>query len=273
VRGIGFVTALGERFALRAASGDAGSETIAGGALACGTVAGAASCSAALLASARHALGTRALAVLETVLAASTLATRDLLVEADAVLAALACDDLELARQRLARTVGREAEDLCHSEIARAAIETLAESVCDGIVAPLCALAAGGVPFAFAFKAASTLDSMIGHIEAPYTHLGRCTATMDDVLCFVPARLTALAICLLAPLAGGSSAAAWRTLVADGGRHRSPNAGLKPRWRVRSAFGSAERTSTAESCITANCWERSFPLRQAAMRVRRGWLS
>ncbi len=226
VRAIGAVTGYGERIALRLARGNARVEALAGIALTAAIVGSSAACAAAILAAVRRIAGPGARAVFEIGLAASALATRDLLAEADAVLAALATGDLSRARQRLARIVGRDTHALEEPEIARATIETLAESLCDGIVAPLCALAAGGVPLAVAFKAASTLDSMIGHIEAPYTYFGRAAAKLDDALCFVPARASAVAIALAAPLvAGGSSSGAWRTLRADGHRHRSPNAG------------------------------------------------
>lgn len=225
VRAIGGATALGERLALWGARGDARRETVAGAGLAATIVLTAASCAALLLDGALRIRGVRTAAAFEIVLAASTLATRDLLVEADAVLDALDAGDLARARLRLARIVGRDTGSLDEPEVVRAVIETLAESTCDGIVAPLCALALGGVPLAYAFKAASTLDSMIGHIEPPHTYLGWFAAKLDDAFCFVPARLTAFAICLVAPLAGGSIALARRTLVADGDRHRSPNAG------------------------------------------------
>lgn len=83
---------------------------------------------------------------------------------------------------------------LDESEIARACAETVAESLCDGIVAPLFYLALGGVPLAFAYKAVNTLDSMIGHREAPYTYFGRFAARVDDAANFVPARLPVLFI-------------------------------------------------------------------------------
>jgi adenosylcobinamide-phosphate synthase len=163
--------------------------------------------------------------LLNIVLAQTTLATRDLLAEADAVARALERDDLPGARERVARIVGRETSALEPSEIARATIETLAESLCDGIIAPLCVLTALDIPAAMTFKAISTLDSMLGHIEAPYTHFGRASARLDDLANFVPARLTALAIVIVAALTTGSARQAWSIWQRDGGRHRSPNAG------------------------------------------------
>jgi len=148
----------------------------------------------------------------------TALATRSLLDEAGAVIRALEADDLDLARRRLARIVGRDTAHLNPSEIARAVIETLAESACDGIVAPLFWLTAGGVPCAMAYKAVNTLDSMIGHPEPPYRYFGRAAARFDDAANWIPARLTALGIVLNARRARKIW---WR----DGNKHASPNAG------------------------------------------------
>jgi adenosylcobinamide-phosphate synthase len=153
--------------------------------------------------------------VWRVLMAWTTLATRSLLDEARAVIDA---DNLPLARQRLARIVGRDTAELSETEIARAVIETLAESACDGIVAPLFWLAVGGVPFAMAYKAINTLDSMIGHSEPPYRHFGRFAARLDDAASFIPARLTALGIIAVAPRA-------WPVWRRDGNKHLSPNAG------------------------------------------------
>ncbi len=157
-------------------------------------------------------------AMLDVVLAWTTLAFRNLLEEAGAVIGALDKNDVALARTRLARIVGRDTDRLDESEIARAVIETLAESACDGVVAPLMWLAIGGTPAAMAYKAVNTLDSMIGHREPPYTYFGRAAAHLDDAANWLPARLTALCIVAAAP-------SAWRVWRRDGDKHLSPNAG------------------------------------------------
>jgi adenosylcobinamide-phosphate synthase len=164
-------------------------------------------------------------AVWQVLLAWTALATRSLLDEAWAVIAALEADDLELARQRLARIVGRDTAHLNETEICRAVIETLAESACDGIVAPMFWLAAGGVSAAMAYKAINTLDSMIGHPEPPYAWFGRAAARLDDAASFVPARLTALGILTGAKLRGLNAERAYTIWRRDGNNHASPNAG------------------------------------------------
>lgn len=160
-------------------------------------------------------------AAAEVMLGWTALATRSLLDESRAVIEAVECGDLPEARRRLARIVGRDTECLDEGEILRAVIETAAEGLCDGVVAPLFYLALGGVPLAYAYKAVNTLDSMIGHPEPPYTYFGRPAARLDDAVNWIPARIAALAIVV----SSGNSASAWRVFREDGGKHPSPNAG------------------------------------------------
>jgi adenosylcobinamide-phosphate synthase len=157
----------------------------------------------------------------EAILGATTLATTDLVREAAAVADALEAGDLPKARRRVARIVGRDTADLDANDVARAAIETLAESTCDGIVAPLFWFALGGVPAALAFKAASTLDSMIGHHDERFEHFGKAAARIDDAANFVPARAAAAIAALVSGAPLRAFASAWR----DAGAHASPNAG------------------------------------------------
>ena len=107
---------------------------------------------------------------------------------------------MALARQRLARIVGRDTQDPDASDISRAVIETVAESCSDGVIAPLFYLAIGGVPLAMAYKAINTLDSMIGHADAKYFYFGKAAARLDDVANFLPSRLTALGITMAAAI-------------------------------------------------------------------------
>ena len=166
----------------------------------------------------------------------TTLATRSLSDEASAVLDALDHQDLPKARRQLGRIVGRDTEALDESDVSRAVIETVAESTCDGIVSPLCYLAIGGPVAAIAFKAVSTLDSMLGHREPPYTYFGRASARLDDIANYIPARVTAFLLLGSAMLCGGNTRRAWRTWRRDGRLHDSPNAG-HPEAAMAGALG------------------------------------
>jgi adenosylcobinamide-phosphate synthase len=159
-------------------------------------------------------------------LTASCLATRNLLDEAQAVVQALEHSDLDAARRQLARIVGRDTADLNRNEIARAVIETLAESLSDGIIAPLLYLTLGGVPLAMAYKATNTLDSMIGHHDETYEWFGKVAALLDDAANYVPSRIAALLVCGAGALLDCDSfESAWRTWQLDAHKHASPNAG------------------------------------------------
>jgi len=206
VRGFGAIVRVGEP-PLRRLGADPATELLAGAALTCSVVSFA------------WALGRPRHAAWQVLLAWTTLATRSLLDEASSVIRALEGDDLAWGRTRVARIVGRDTAHLDATEISRAVIETLAESACDGIVAPLFWLALGGVPFAMSYKAINTLDSMIGHPEPPYRYFGRFAARLDDAASFIPARLTALGIMSAAAFQG------FDVWLRDRNKHASPNAG------------------------------------------------
>jgi adenosylcobinamide-phosphate synthase len=162
----------------------------------------------------------------EIVLGWTCLAARNLRDEASAVLAALNSGNMELARRRLARIVGRDTSGLDVDEICRAVIETVAESASDGIIAPIVYMSLGGVPLAMAYKAINTLDSMIGHTDERYFYFGKAAARLDDAANFLPARLTALAIAVAAWASHeGDPLKAFEIWLRDGSKHKSPNAG------------------------------------------------
>lgn len=162
----------------------------------------------------------------EILLGWTCIAARSLEQESTSVLAALDSDDIELARQRVARIVGRDTEQLDRQEVSRAVIETLAESASDGVIAPLFYMTLGGVPLAMAYKAINTLDSMIGHADVRYFHFGKAAARLDDLANYLPSRLTALAIVASSSLsANGNPQTALSTWLRDGSQHKSPNAG------------------------------------------------
>lgn len=131
---------------------------------------------------------------------------------------ALAAGDLEAARRSVAIIVGRDVDVLDPPGIARAAIESLAESFCDGVVAPLFWLLLLGLPGLWAYKAINTADSMIGHREPRWRDFGWAAARTDDVANFAAARMAGVLLCLAGR--GG-----WRIMARDAGKHASPNSG------------------------------------------------
>lgn len=161
----------------------------------------------------------------------TTVAARSLAEHAFAVWRPLKGGDLAEARLKLSWIVGRDTERLAQPEITRGAVETVAESTCDGVIAPLLWGLIGGAPLAMAYKAANTLDSMVGHKDERYRDFGWASARLDDLLNLIPARLSAL---LLALAAGSSRAIA--TVLRDAHRHPSPNSGW-PEAAVAGALG------------------------------------
>ena len=172
-------------------------------------------------------------------LAATTLAWRDLVDHVRAVCCALKAGSLERARAAVGMIVGRDTEQLSEGEVVRAAIETIAESTCDGVIAPLLFLTLGGPPLALAYKAVSTLDSMVGHRDEEYRDFGWASARLDDVVNWVPARMTAWLIAAAAGVVLVSAKAAKRSsaiLLRDGHKHPSPNSG-RPEAAMAGALG------------------------------------
>ncbi|MFZ5700698.1 MAG: adenosylcobinamide-phosphate synthase CbiB [Pseudomonadota bacterium] len=152
------------------------------------------------------------------VLAWPGLAQRSLHDHVRAVVEALEQEDIPAARGAVGMIVGRDTADLDEAGIARAAIESLAESFCDGVVAPLFWLLVLGLPGIWMYKAINTADSMIGHLDERWCAFGWAAARTDDALNLVPARIAAVLICLC----GGRG---WRIMWRDAHQHASPNAG------------------------------------------------
>ncbi len=132
--------------------------------------------------------------------------------------------DLETARGFVAEIVGRDTQDLNRTEICRACVETLAENTNDAVIAPLFWFTIGGPVGLWAFKAVSTLDSMVGYRNARYLRLGWASARLDDLASFIPSRLTWLLMALAAGLVGEDGRSALRIGWRDGRKHPSPNA-------------------------------------------------
>jgi len=129
------------------------------------------------------------------------------------------------ARVSLAKIVGRDTEDLSETEIIRAVIETVAENSSDGVIAPLFYLAVGGVPGALAYKSINTMDSMIGYRNDRYLYLGRVAARLDDIVNFIPARLTAALAIAASLIFGLQWRNGFRVVLRDADSQPSPNSG------------------------------------------------
>lgn len=164
------------------------------------------------------------------------LACRDLDVEAARVIRALDCGDIVSARRYLSWIVGRDTELLDESEIVRATLETVAENLGDAVVAPLFFLAVAGPAGMAVSKAVNTLDSMVGYRNERYREFGWASARLDDVLNFIPARLTAALIWCVALLPGFDARRAIRVTMRDGANQPSPNSGY-PEAAVAGAIG------------------------------------
>jgi adenosylcobinamide-phosphate synthase len=150
---------------------------------------------------------------------------RSLTVEAGRIHRALLAGDLAGARRMLPNLVGRDPAQLDAAGIARAVVESVAENTSDAIVAPLLWGALAGPPGLAGYRAANTLDAMVGHHSPRYEQFGWASARLDDVVNWAPARVTALLAAACAPVVGGRPATVWRIALDDGPRHPSPNAG------------------------------------------------
>ena len=131
--------------------------------------------------------------------------------------------DIENSRKYLSWIVGRDTKELSFKKIDKAVVETVAENTSDGVVAPLIFMAAGGAPLAFLYKGVNTLDSMVGYKNDRYLYFGRASAKLDDLLNFIPARLTGIAMCIGAFFTGLDWRAAFRIYRRDRKNHSSPN--------------------------------------------------
>ena len=151
------------------------------------------------------------------------LAAKSLKSESMKVYAALQEGDLPKARKAVSMIVGRDTQNLSEEGVAKAAVETVAENSSDGVIAPLLFLALGGPALGFFYKAVNTLDSMVGYKNDTYLYFGRFSAKLDDVLNFIPSRISGLLLVLASPLAGLSMEGAWKIFRRDRRNHASPN--------------------------------------------------
>ena len=133
--------------------------------------------------------------------------------------------NLEMARFKVGWIVGRDTDKLTEGEATRATVETISENTVDGVISPLFYFFIGGLPLAVAYRAANTMDSMIGYKNDKYLFFGRVAAKADDVWNYIPARLTGLLLVAAAFLLGFDWHGAWRMLRRDAANHPSPNGG------------------------------------------------
>ncbi len=165
---------------------------------------------------------------IETIILASCFALKSLKDAAKDVLNTLLNNDINQARITLSKYVGRDTDQLSSTDILRAVLETVSENATDGVMSPLfyAILGAfipgvGGVPLALAYKASSTLDSMIGYKQEPFTDLGWCCAKLEDVLTWFPCRLTVITLGLIS----GKIKTVWQLCQRDANQDPSPNSG------------------------------------------------
>ncbi len=159
----------------------------------------------------------------ESVMCWQILAAKSLRTESMKVCRALSAGDTEGARHAVSMIVGRDTARLDRQGIARAAVETVAENTSDGVVAPMVFLAIGGAPLGFFYKAVNTMDSMLGYVEPPYRDFGFVPAKMDDVMNYLPARLSGLLMLAAGTLLGMDAKNGWRIFRRDRYNHASPN--------------------------------------------------
>jgi adenosylcobinamide-phosphate synthase len=163
--------------------------------------------------------------LLETILIYYCISVRSLDDAAMKVAHCLARNKVQAAKEKVAMIVGRDINNYDETGLARATVETVAENLVDGVTAPLFFAAIGGAPLVLAYKMTNTLDSMVGYKNQTYRQFGKASAIIDDVLNWIPARLTVPVIALAAQILAGCGKRSLKTAVCEGANHASPNAG------------------------------------------------
>ncbi|BCN32965.1 adenosylcobinamide-phosphate synthase CbiB [Anaeromicropila herbilytica] len=160
---------------------------------------------------------------IEAIFCYQLLATKSLKVESMKVYTSLKNHNLEEARYHVSMIVGRDTKNLTDIGISKAAIETVAENTSDGSIAPLIYLFIGGAPLGFFYKAVNTMDSMIGYKNDKYLYFGRIAAKLDDILNYIPARISAYVMILASFFLRYDVKNAYRIYKRDRYNHASPN--------------------------------------------------
>jgi len=151
---------------------------------------------------------------------------RELINAADDIFKALDKNSLVVARKNLAKIVTRDTKNLDEGHIVKSTIESTAENLNDSVVAPLFYLIIGGPVMAIGYRAANTLDAMVGYKTERYINFGWFSAKLDDVLNFIPARITGILICIAAEILQHNGRNSLKIMKRDGRKHESPNAGI-----------------------------------------------
>ena len=159
----------------------------------------------------------------ESIMCWQILAARSLRDESMKVYYPLKKQDLDKARKAVSMIVGRDTERLDLAGVTRAAVETVAENTSDGVVAPMLYIVLLGAPFGFLYKAVNTMDSMLGYTDYPYTNFGTFPAKADDVMNFIPSRLSALLMLLAGWILKLDVKRGWKIFRRDRYKHASPN--------------------------------------------------
>ncbi len=163
---------------------------------------------------------------LEVILIYTTLSMRDLYEHSKKIVDALNKKNINSAKKNVSMIVGRDVDDMKEEDICRAAVESVAENFVDGVVSPLFFAFLGGAPLALAFKAVSTLDSMIGYKNNKYREFGMIAARLDDIANYIPARIAFLLIPLASMVLGYSGWFSLKTGIKDYKKSPSPNSGI-----------------------------------------------
>lgn len=161
--------------------------------------------------------------IIESFMCYQILATKSLKKESMKVYYELEKDDLEKARYNVSMIVGRDTENLDSSQVAKATVETVAENTSDGVIAPLIFMIIGGAPLGFFYKAINTMDSMIGYKNEKYIYFGKFAAKLDDVVNYIPARISAYLMIISAFLLKMNYKGAFKIYKRDRFNHASPN--------------------------------------------------
>lgn len=150
-------------------------------------------------------------------------AMRSLCDESIAVYEKIMTGNLVASRERLSWIVGRDTAELSFDEITKATVETVAENTTDGVIAPMIFMFIGGAPLAFLYKAVNTMDSMVGYKNDKYLHFGMVAAKLDDILNYLPARISAGLMIIASYFLGMNHSNAWKIFWRDRYNHLSPN--------------------------------------------------